>query len=47
VEPRLEGLVGRRAAVLRARAAPNAQLEMIGGPKGTALVTHLRYRIVR
>jgi len=25
--------------------APNAQLELIGRPKGTALVTHLRYRI--
>ena len=27
--------------------APNAELELLGQPHGTALVTHLRYRILR
>jgi len=27
--------------------APNAELELLGQPRGTALVTHLRYRVLR
>ncbi len=38
-------LIGAGARVLEG--APNGDLELLGEPTGTALVTHLRYRVVR